>query len=93
MFNDKDPATQELLLALLATHDELWPAYLVYYPTTKLVQLSMSMTAVGFGPATLRTNLEGMMDKLMIVAQAYKKVRDAEKALEGGTGGANPLPN
>lgn len=85
-FTDKEPATPELLLAFLAAHDQLWPAYLVYYPETKWVELSMSMTAAGFGPATLRTNLDRMMDKFLIVAEAYKKARDAEKA-QGGTSG------
>ncbi len=93
-FTDKELATPELLLALLATHDQLYPAYLVYYPETKWVELSMSMTTAGFGPVALRTNLDRMMDKLVIVAEAYRKVRAAEqKAPEGGTGGANPLPN
>ena len=93
-FTDKELATPELLLALLATHDQLYPAYLVYSPETKWVELSMSMTTAGFGPVALRTNLDRMMDKLLIVVEAYRKVRAAEqKALEGGTGGANPLPN
>lgn len=92
VFDDKEPATPELLLAFLSTHDQLWPAYLVYYPKANLVQLAMSMSTAGSGPATLRTNLESMADKHLIVAKAYKKARDAEKA-QGGTSGANPLPN
>ena len=77
--DEKNPPTQELLLAFLGTHDQLWPAYLVYYPKTKMVQMAMSMSADGFNSKALKGNLDKMMDKFLIVADVFKKVKTAEE--------------
>jgi hypothetical protein len=90
-FDEKVPATQELLLALLAKHDELWPAYVTYVPHWKQLVLSMSMDVTNFGPAALRVQLDRVLDKLQIVVDVVNKVQAAqEKGKEGGT--PNPLP-
>jgi hypothetical protein len=77
--DERNPPTKELLLAFLGTHDQLWPAYLVYYPKTKGVQMAMSMSADDFNTATLKGNLDKMMDKFLIVADVFKKVKAAEE--------------
>jgi|GEM_PF-2408890 len=92
-FDDKTPPTTEMLLAFLGTQDQLWPAYLVYYPKTKLVQMALSVEVAGLTPTILNKKIESMMDKFNIVLEAYKKVKAAEqKAQDVGKPDANPLP-
>jgi hypothetical protein len=77
-YDEKNPATVPLLLGFLAEHDRLWPAYLNYYPKTKVMQLAQSVT----GPVTsgaLRKGLDSFMQKFLIVRDAYVKVKQIEK--------------
>jgi hypothetical protein len=77
--DEKNPPTSELLLAFLGTHDQLWPAYLVYLPKTKMVQMAMSVSSAGFDSDALKAKLNTMMDKFLIVAEVYKKAKAEEQ--------------
>jgi len=91
-FNERSPATQEVLLELLGKHDDLWPAYVVYYPNWKQIVLSMSMDVTNFGRATLRPQLDKMFDKAMIVIDALKKGRSGGSEGQGRSREEHPEP-
>jgi hypothetical protein len=78
-FDEKTPATTETLLGLLAEQDNLWPAYLTYYPKTKMLTLALPVEKA-LTPANIRAALDSFADKFQIVADAYKKVTASEAA-------------
>ncbi|MBA4190359.1 MAG: hypothetical protein C0467_20420 [Planctomycetaceae bacterium] len=86
-FNDKTPASVDILLGLFAEQNKLWPAYLVFYPKTKMLELAMPLYAQELTPATVRTGLESYLNNVMLVLETYKAVKAKELAPT-----ADPLP-
>jgi hypothetical protein len=87
-FNEKEPATANVLLALLAKHNEMWPAYADHTPKSGWVFLSMPVQGPNFTPASLRTGLDTFMDKFIIFREAYQKAKKEETKTQTPT----PLP-
>ncbi len=79
VYNEKNPASVTLLLGLMAEHDRLWPAYLNFYPKTKVMQLAQPVIGPNITPAALRKGLDSFMDKWVIARDAYYKARAIEK--------------
>ena len=80
VFNDKQPATLPVILGLLAEQDKLWPAYLSFYPKTKVLQLTQCIKGPNITPAMIRASFESFMDKWIIVKNAYIAAKGREEA-------------
>lgn len=83
VFNEKTLATVPVLLGLLAEQDDLWPAYVVYYPKTKRLKLARAVEGPELTRQKLRAGLESFMEKWAVVRNAYQKaVKDEAVAKE-----------
>jgi hypothetical protein len=90
VFGDKNPATVALLTALLAEQDNLWPAYIVYYPKTKVLQLAMPLQNANPTPAQIQKTLTDFTVKCNTVLDTLAKVakEDAATKEQGGVVGS-----
>ena len=79
-FNEKTPASLPVVLGFLAEQDKLWPAYVVYYPKTKVMEMAQCVKGPNITPAMIRTSLESFMDKFGIVKNAYQAAKAREEA-------------
>jgi hypothetical protein len=80
-FNEKNPATVNVLLAILGKHNEMWPAYVTYFPKDGWIDLSMPVQGPNFTPASLRQGLDTFMDKFILFREAYQKAKKEESKL------------
>lgn len=86
-FNEKTPASIDTLLGLIAEQNKLWPAYQVFYPKSKMLELAMPLHVQELNRATIRTGLESFLSNAMIVLETYKAAKAKEQAPT-----ADPLP-
>ena len=80
VFGDQNPATVSMLTGLLAEQDNLWPAYFVYYPKTKILQLAMPLQNANPTAAMIRKTMDDFAAKCNTVLDVLAKEMDKEKA-------------
>lgn len=74
-FDDKEVATVEAILEILAQQHKLWPAYVVYYKNGKILELSMPVEVRDLTPQKLRGSMDEILNKYFVVIEAIKAAK------------------